>query len=501
MDRRSFLRSGMFAGGGYSADQLARVSFAKKITPASGEGALQGSASLYDVVPEALQADFRTGLFSGDATPYFQAICDRINPGGAGRPGLGGIYIPGGRYPVVGSIPMQDGIEWRGDTKEGTRIQVTGSEPAFSGKGDEKNLVGRAAVRDLTIIGAGKNQFYSYGIELVWMHNPVIENVQFQNLRWCITQEYTVNALITKCTSVGKPRSIRGYFWMKAISAATHHGCDNTAMMSDCYFMAGDIGFLLHGANGLQTGGNVNMLQCTNRIGAFAETRPDGSEFMPGENEDPVHFLHLDGFHTDSTPDGLPALYIRRGDMPAIEDVRVTSMWGGNIAGGDGVNGTLIAADGVTDLIINACQADSLGRSFASLTNCERVSITGCVAKKYGGGGAAAAIHLRRSKLVSMSGNSFSKHALNASPECIRAEDSERISVANNVFETGGGTGVVLSSTTKSVVSSNIFDDGAVPVLETGTANFNRIMNNVCTVAPEIVGLDTLHAFNDSATT
>lgn len=469
--------------------------------------------SIYGVIPESIRADIRTGLYSEDTSAFFTAMVDKTYPGGTNRPGGAKVRVPAGLYLVGGTgIPMQDAIGFLGETKEGTRMQAMGNNPVFRSVGTSLDAVGRASIENFTILGAGKGHLYGYGVELKRMHNPVVKGIQFQNLRWCIVQEYTVNALITECTSVGVAESIRGYHWMKATSG----GLDNTTMMSDNYFMAGDIGLLLHGANGIQCGGNVNMLQCTNRIGAFAETLPDGTSFTPGASDDPIHFLHFDGFHTDSTSSaGAPAVHMLKGLMPDLHDIRFVSMWGGNIPGNTGSNGVYISANGVRDLLIEACQMDNAGQQFVQAIDCKTLIIKGNTIEKFGGGGAAQGIFVQNSKGVIIQGNTFRRHRSNAVGDMVRLQGVVGGSVANNYYDVNNdGSGgvsvtpgasvarrVILQDCTDIAVNGNTSSDRSTRIVETGASDWNRIADNPVSVTPATVGANTLKHHNDTAAT
>lgn len=453
--------------------------------------------SIYDYIPENIQADIRTGLHSSSVSPYFSAAVTHLNPGGSSIPGGAQIHIPRGKYLVdsVSGIPIQDSIEWIGENKEGTRIQAMGNNPIFKSVGTSANQVGRAAIKNMTLVGDGKTHLSGYGIELVWMNNPLIEDIQFQALRWCVVQEYVVNAFIFGCSSSGSVGTIRGYLWKKAIDSLLFSGFDNTTTISDCYFQVGDLAMVLHGSNGIQMGGNVAMLQGGVRVGAIAETLADGTAFTPGADNDVIHFQHWDGLRLDTVTNDR-AIRVVKGAMSAPHDFRLSSLWAGNIAG---TNSYVCDFDGLEDFSITCANIDVTGQTPFWFNNCKRGSITGVSVRSFGGNNGQNAVLIQNSESIAVTGNSFNVHTSATTADGVRAESSSRIRVVGNDFDfrsisPTGSTArrSILVDTTDSVVADNSANDRAsYPCVESGTSNYNRIHDNPSTVEPTITGANS----------
>lgn len=461
--------------------------------------------SIYEFMSEAVRADCRTGLQSGTvSTPFYRAV-DKYNPGGSNIPGGVKIRIPRGRYPVNVGIPLQDSVEWDGENLEGTRIVALGNNKIFESLGTSANQVGRAAIRNMTLVGDGTSHLSGYGVHLKWMHNPKLENIQFQALRWCIVQEYTVNAFLRNLTSNGTAGSIRGYLWKRAIDSINFAGFDNTTTMSDCYFMGGIIAMVIHGSNGIQMGGNVAMLQGGVRMGAISETLPDGTPFTPGADNDPIHFEHWDGLRLDTITNDR-AIRIVKGSMPAIHDIHIRNLWAGNITGS---NSSIFDFNGVTDFGISAPMVDVTGNTPIVLANCSRGVISGGTFANYGGANNQNAALLQSCQGVGIVNNDFQVHNSATGANGVRAESSSRIRVVGNGFDFRNVTPsasqarrAVLVDTTGSVVCDNTTNDlASIPCVESGTSDRNRIHDNPSTAAPTLVGAASLGHHNDTATT
>lgn len=501
-----------------AAASAASLVFKQSETPQSGAGpfttyerpaarVVQEIISIYDAIPEAERADIRTGLRATSCTAFFQKMVDLMNPGGSNIPGGAKVHIPRGKYLIdgAGGIPLQDSIEWIGENKEGTRIQAMGNNPIFKSVGTSANQVGRAAVKNMTIVGDGKAHLSGYGIELVWMNNPLIEDVQFQALRWCMVQEYVVNAFIFGCSSNGSAGTIRGYLWKKAIDSLLFSGFDNTTTISDCYFMAGDVAMVLHGSNGIQMGGNVAMLQGGVKVGAIAETLADGSSFTPGANNDVIHFQHWDGLRLDTVTNDR-AIRVVKGAMPAPHDFRISSLWAGNVAGS---NSYVCDFDGLEDFSIAGGNIDVTGQTPFWFNNCKRGQVQGVAVRSYGGNNNQNGALIQNSEGIGILGNSFNIHASATGGDGVRAENSSRIRVDGNDFDfrsivPTGSTArrTVLVNTTGSVVADNPANNlASYPCVESGTSNHNRIHDNPSTVAPTLVGANSLGHHNNAAGT
>lgn len=485
----------------------ASMVFKQSETPQSGGGTyttydrpaarvVQEIISIYDAIPEAERADIRTGLRSTSCTAFFEKMVNLMNPGGTNIPGGAKIHIPRGKYLIDGTgIPLQDSIEWEGENKEGTRIQAMGNNPIFKSVGTSANQVGRAAVRNMTLVGAGKTHLSGYGIELVWMNNPLIEDVQFQALRWCIVQEYVVNAFIFGCSSNGSANTIRGYLWKKAIDSINFSGFDNTTTISDCYFMAGDLAMVLHGSNGIQMGGNVAMLQGGIKVGAFEEQLADGALFTPGANNDVIHFQHWDGLRLDTVTNDR-AIRILKGAMAAPHDIRINSLWAGNVTGS---NSYVCDFDGVEDFSITCFNIDTTGQTPFWFNNCKRGVVSSGTVRMFGGNSSQNAVLIQNSEGIGVIGNEFNVHTSATAADGVRAESSSRIRAQGNDFDfrsiaPTGSTArrSVLVDTTGSVVADNTANDlASYPCVESGTSNYNRVHDNPSSVTPTIVGANS----------
>lgn len=484
------------------------INFKASETPQSGGGTyttydrpparvIQEYSSIYDAIPEEDRADIRTGLRSASCTAFFEKMVNLKNPGGSNIPGGVQVRVPAGRYFVdgAGGIPLQDSIEWIGENKEGTRIQAMGDNPIFKSVGTSANQVGRAAVKNMTLVGDGKTHLSGYGVELVWMNNPLIEDVQFQALRWNIVQEYVVNAFIFGCSSNGTGGTIRGYLWKKAIDSTLFAGYDNTTTISDCYFMAGDIAMVLHGSNGIQMGGNVAMLQGGIRVGAIAETLADGTPFTPGATNDVIHFQHWDGLRLDTVLNDR-AIRVVKGAMGAPHDFRLSSLWAGNVTGS---NSYVCDFDGLEDFSITCGNIDVTGQTPFWFNNCKRGTVSGVAVRSFGGNSSQNAVLIQNSEAIGIVGNSFNVHASAAAADGVRAESSSRIRVVGNDFDfrsiaPTGSTArrAVLVDTTGSIVADNTANDlASYPCVETGTSNYNRVHDNPSSVVPAIVGANS----------
>lgn len=484
------------------------IDFKASETPQSGAGSyttysrpparvISEFVSIYDAIPEAERADIRTGLRSTSCTAFFEKMVNLMNPGGSNIPGGAKVIIPRGKYLIdgAGGIPLQDSIEWVGENKEGTRIQAMGNNPIFKSVGTSANQVGRAAVKNMTLVGDGKAHLSGYGIELVWMSNPLIKDVQFQALRWNIVQEYVVNAFIFGCSSNGTGGTIRGYLWKKAIDSLLFSGFDNTTTISDCYFMAGDLAMVLHGSNGIQMGGNVAMLQGGVRVGAIAETLADGSAFTPGADNDVIHFQHWDGLRLDTVANDR-AIRVVKGAMAAPHDFRISSLWAGNVTGS---NSYVCDFDGLEDFAITGGNIDVTGQTPFWFNNCKRGQVQGVAVRSYGGNNGQNAVLIQNSEAIGIVGNSFNVHASAAAADGVRAESSSRIRVVGNDFDfrsiaPTGSTArrAVLVDTTDSVVADNTANDRAsYPCVESGTSNYNRVHDNPSSVVPTITGANS----------